>query len=109
MSNTIGSNVIGFLENVGCNAALRHASRERLLQAMQREEIAPVLRSALLQPQRMAIDGLLGVRETMYCQNAAIKPPKKAPPKKTPAKAPPKKTPAKKPAKKAPAKRGGKK
>ena len=105
MSNTIGSNVIGFLENVGRSAALRHASREQLLQAMQREEITPVLRSALLQPQRMAIDGLLGVRETMYCTNQGTKLPKKAPPKKTPAKAPPKKTPVKKPAKKAPAKR----
>ena len=109
------SNVIGFLENVGRNAALRHASREQLLQAMQREEIAPELRSALLQPERMAIDGLLGVRETMYCQNQVIKPPKKvpppkkkpvkAPPKKTPVTTPQKKTPAKKPAKKAPVKR----
>ena len=107
MSNTIGSNVIGFLENVGRNAALRHASREQLLLAMQREEIAPELRSALLQPERMAIDGLLGVRETMHCQNQVIKPPKKVPPlKKKPVKAPPKKTPAKAPPKKAPAKRG---
>lgn len=106
MSSTIRSNVIGFLENAGRNAALHHASREQLLQAMQREEIAPVLRSALLQPERVAIDGLLGVRETMYCDNRGVPVPKKAPPKKTPAKAPPKKTPAKKPTKKAPPKRG---
>ena len=99
------SNVIGFLENVGRDAALRHASREQLLQAMQREEIAPQWRSALLQPDRSPLDGLLGGRETMYCQNHSVTPPKIAPPKKTPAKAPPKKAPAK-PAKKAPAKRG---
>ena len=106
MSNIIGSNVIGFLENAGRNATLRHASREQLLQAMQREEIAPKLRSALLQPERMAIDGLLGVREKMYCQNQAINPPKKVPPpKKKPVTTPPKKTPAKKPEKKAPVKR----
>ncbi len=92
------SNIIRFLENAGRNAAMRHASREQLLQAMQCEEIAPELRSALLQPERTAIDGLLGVREKMYCSNKAITPPKpkEAPAKKTPAKAPPKKTPAKK-------------
>ena len=92
------SNVIGFLENAGRNAALRHASREQLLQAMQREQIEPVLSAALMQPDRMAIDGLLGVRDKMYAANKTIVPPKpkKAPAKKTPAKAPPKKTPAKK-------------
>ena len=99
------SNVIGFLENAGRNAALRHATREQLLQAMQREQIEPALCSALLQPERMAIDGLLGVREKMYAVNKAIVPPKKAPAKKTPAKAPPKKAPAKAPPKKAPTKR----
>ena len=100
------SNIIGFLENAGRDAALRHATREQLLQAMRSEQIGPALGDALLQPQRLAIDGLLSVRETMYCANQVSKPPKKAPAKKKPAKAPPKKTPAKKPAKKAPAKRG---
>jgi RimJ/RimL family protein N-acetyltransferase len=95
------SNIIGFLENAGRDAALRHASREQLLRVMQREQIEPALSSALLQPGRMAIDGLLGVRETMYCINQAIKPAKKkAPAKKKPAK----KAPAKKPVKKGPAK-----
>jgi len=101
------SNLIGFLENAGSNAALRHASREQLLRAMQLEEIAPAAQAALLKPSTSAIDGLFGARETMYCINQEIGPSKKkkAPAKKTPAKAPPKKTPAKKPAKKAPAKR----
>jgi len=97
------SNVIGFLEQAGRNAAMRHASREALLHAMQEEEIAPEQRNALLQTQRAVLDDLLGARETMYCDNRAISPPKKkkAPAKKKPAK----KAPAKKPAKKAPAKR----
>jgi RimJ/RimL family protein N-acetyltransferase len=97
------SNVIGFLENAGRDAALRHASRDQLLQAMQRERIESTLCEALLQPERMAIDGLLGVREKMYCANKTVVPPppaKKAPPKKTPAKAPPKKAPPKKAPKK---------
>ncbi len=102
------SNIIGFLESAGRDAALRHATREQLLQAMQRDQIEPTSRDALLQPQRMAIDGLLSVRETMYCSNQAIKTPKQAPAKKRPAKAPPKKSPARKPVKKAPAKRSGK-
>ncbi|HEY2346257.1 MAG TPA: GNAT family N-acetyltransferase [Xanthomonadaceae bacterium] len=92
------SNVIGFLENAGRDAALRHASREQLLQAMQREEIEPAIRAAMLQPERMAIDGLQGGRDTMYCVNRSTPPPKpmKAPAKKAPAKAPPKKAPPKK-------------
>jgi RimJ/RimL family protein N-acetyltransferase len=93
------SNVIGFLESVGRDAALRHASREQLLHAMQGENIAPQLQSALLDSGRMEIDSLLGVREKIYCSNFPVKTPKKAPAK-TPAKAPPKKAPAKKPTKK---------
>lgn len=96
------SNIIGFLEQTGANAAMRHASREALLKAMRKEEIALNERSALFHAQRSMLDDLAGARETMYCQNQAIKAPKK----KTPAKKKPaKKAPAKKPAKKAPAKR----
>jgi RimJ/RimL family protein N-acetyltransferase len=101
------SNVIGFLENTGRDAALRHATREQLLQAIQREKIEPELCSALLQPDRMEIDGLMGGRETMHCLNTGPKPPKKTPPpKKPPVKAPPKKTPTKTPSEKSPSKRG---
>jgi RimJ/RimL family protein N-acetyltransferase len=97
------SNIIGFLEQAGRNAAMRHASREALLRAMSEEEIAPKERTALLQTQRSMLDDLTSARETMYCSNQAVKAPqkKKAPAKKKPAK----KAPAKKPAKKAPAKR----
>ena len=96
------SNVIGFLEQLGGNAAMRHANRDVLLKAMREEEIAPTLQSALLQPQRSMLDDLADARNTMYCKNQATPPPKKkAPAKKKPAK----KAPARKPAKKAPAKR----
>ena len=97
------SNIIGFLEQAGRNAATRHASREALLKAMRGEEIDPTAQHALLHSQRSVLDDLTGARNTMYCNNQAIKAPqkKKAPAKKKPAK----KAPAKKPAKKAPAKR----
>lgn len=86
------SNIIGFLENAGRNAAMRHAAREQLLQMMELGGIAT---------ERSSMETLLGARETMYCENNKITPPKKAPAKKIPAK----KTPAKKPAKKAPSKK----
>lgn len=87
------SNIIGFLESAGRNATMRYATREQLLHMMEREEIAT---------ERSVLDSLLGVRDTMYCGQAKITPPKmKKPAKKTPAK----KAPAKKPAKKAPSKK----
>lgn len=97
------SNIIGILEQAGTNAAMWHASREVLLRGMREEEGAPEQRKALMQAQRSMLDDLTGARETMYCWNESITPPKKkrAPAKKKPAK----KAPAKKPAKKAPAKR----
>ena len=101
------SNVIGFLESAGCNAALRHATRAQLLEAMRREELPQSQCDALLRINPAAVDSPFGVRETLYCALFPVKtpPPKKAPPKKAPAKVPPKKAPAKKPAKKAPAKK----
>jgi hypothetical protein len=100
------SNIVGFLENVGRNAAMAQATRNQLLQAMRHDSIAPVLRAALLSPDAKRIQDVLGDRGTMYCANFPVKtPPKKTPPKKAPVKAPPKKAPAKKAAKKGPAKR----
>lgn len=95
------SNIIGFLENAGRNAAMRYAAREQLLQMMEHAEVSS---------ERSVLDSLLGVRETMYCGTLGEKmpPPKKkkpakeAPKKKAPAKKPPAK---KKPAKKAPSKK----
>ena len=104
------SNIIGFLEQAGRDAALRHATRAELLRRVGEENIEQTLQDALLQPQATALASLLGARETMYCLNQSSEPPRtkiKAPAKKKPAKAPPKKkkAPAKKPAKKTPAKR----
>ena len=100
-------NIIGFLEQAGRNAALRHATREQLLRELRDQDFDQASQDALLQPQHAVLEHLIGVRDTMYCSNQAIAPPKKkAPAKKKPVKAPPKKkAPAKKPAKKAPAKR----
>ena len=108
------SKIIGFLEQAGRDAALRHATREQLLRRMSAEEIEQPLQDALLHRQRSALATLIGARETMYAQNESIEPAKKkAPSKKKPAKkkAPAKKKPAKKkPAKKkAPAKKPAKK
>jgi hypothetical protein len=94
--------IIGFLDQVGRNAAMRHASHAALLQAMREEEISTEHRNALLHSPLAVLDDVTGARATMYCQNQVIKAPKKkAPAKKKPAK----KAPAKKPSKKAPAKR----
>jgi hypothetical protein len=88
------SNIIGFLEHVGRNAGLRHASREQLLHAAQNEQLLPAQCSAMVSQDRTAIDSLLGTGSTLYCSNFPAKPPKKAPGKQ-PAKAPPKKKPSK--------------
>jgi|SRR6516225_1903365 hypothetical protein len=91
------SNIIGFLENAGSDAAMRYGARQKLLEVMKREDISL---------ERSVLDSMLGVRETMYCAIMAEMPGKKKPAKKAPKKkAPSKKPPAKKPAKKAPAKK----
>ena len=91
------SNIIGLLEQAGSNAAMRHASREQLLQAMRKENIEPAMLDAVFRPHAVGLAALLGAREVMFSPNT--KTPKPAAKKST------KKAPAKKPAKKAPAKR----
>jgi RimJ/RimL family protein N-acetyltransferase len=107
------SKVIGFLEQAGRDVALRHATRERLLQQMNEDGIEAAHRQALLQGRGTELAALLGARETMYCSNQRIDAPMEAPavtptPTPTPAKkkAPKKKKPAKKaPVKKPPARK----
>jgi hypothetical protein len=103
------SNTISFLESVGRDAALRHATGGELLAAMRRERIAPELRAAILGQGSAQIGEYLGVRDKIHCLNFPKKAPMKAPAKSPgkPAKAPSKK-PAKKPAK-APARKPTKK
>ena len=99
------SSTITFLDSVGRDAALRHATSAQLAAAMRRERIAPELHAAILGHGSTQIGEYLGVKEKIFCLNFPKKAPMKAPPK-TPAK--PKKTPAKTPAKK-PAKKPSKK
>jgi hypothetical protein len=103
------SSTISFLESVGRDAALRHATGGQLAAAMQRERIAPELQAAILGQSNTQIGEHLGVRDKIHCLNFPKKAPMKAPAKSPgkPAKAPSKK-PAKKPAK-APARKPGKK
>ena len=89
------SSMISFLESVGRDAALRHASSGQLDEVMRRGRIAPVLRAAILGGERAEIDSWLGVRSRIYCATFPVKTPAKAPPK--PGKAPTK--PGKKPSK----------
>lgn len=101
------SKIMGFLEQLGGNAALRHASRTALLRAMQHTDVTTAEMSAILHAHDAAIGDIVGSRDTMYCDNRAVKAPKKSPAKKSPAKkSPAKKAPSsKQPAKKAPAQR----
>jgi len=99
--NTMSS-VIGFLESVGRDASLRHAGSRQWAAMLQREQVEPALRSAILRGDREDLDALLETPHKIYCALMTPKPkaPKKAPAKK-PAKPPKKKAPAKKkPAKK---------
>lgn len=99
------SSMIRFLENAGRDAALRHATAERVQLAMRNEQLAPELQAAVLNHDRARIDDLVGGVHKIHCLNFPVRVPKKAPaktPPKKPVKAPPKKpgkAPAKKPAK----------
>jgi hypothetical protein len=103
------SNTISFLESVGRDATLRHATGSQLAAAMRRERISPELRAVILGQSGAQIGEYLGIRDKIHCLNFPKKAPMKAPPKSPgkPAKAPGKK-PAKKPAK-APARKPTKK
>ena len=101
------SSIVGFLETVGRDAALRHMTLSQLKQAMQRECVTDTEQAAILE-HGVEIGDILGVKQKIYCAIfPARTPERKAPAKKPPAKKPPaKKKPAKKkPAKKAPAKK----
>jgi hypothetical protein len=100
------SSIVGFLETVGRNAALRHATLSQLKQAMG-ERVTDTEQAAIL-GHGVEINDILGIKQKIICMVFPVKTPqRKAPTKKPPAKKPPaKKKPAKKkPAKKAPAKK----
>ena len=60
-------NVIDFLERMGQDADLRHASREMLEEALRNSGIEPALRAALLGEDRQALEALLGTKSTVCC------------------------------------------
>jgi hypothetical protein len=60
-------NVIDFLERMGQDADLKHASAEMLEEALRDSGIEPALRAALLGKDRRALEGLLGTESTVCC------------------------------------------
>ena len=54
------SNVIDFLEMIGQNAQLRHASRDAMEVAMANSQIAPELQAAILSKDQQQLEAVLG-------------------------------------------------
>ena len=61
------SNVIGFLEKMGQDAALRHAGNNEIELALASAQIDPALRTAILGNDRAQLEALLGARTNVYC------------------------------------------
>jgi len=61
------SNVIGFLESVGCDAALAGAGREELEIALNEAQIEPALRAAILAGDRSRIEAMLECNSNVCC------------------------------------------
>jgi hypothetical protein len=61
------SNVIGFLERIGQDAALRHAPDSDVELALVRAQIDPELRAAILCKDQARIEVLLGAQTNVCC------------------------------------------
>ncbi len=61
------SNVISFLESVGQDAALRHATKEELELALSKAQIDPALQTAILDKDQRQIEALLGAATNVCC------------------------------------------
>jgi hypothetical protein len=61
------SNVIRFLERLGTDAQLRHASDGELEQAMIGAQIDPAIRDALLRRDQRRLEELLGANANVCC------------------------------------------
>ena len=68
------ANVIGFLEQIGQDAALRNASPGDLAQAMARAGIDPELQAAIAAKDQARIEALLGAATNVCCVLAPEKP-----------------------------------
>jgi hypothetical protein len=61
------SNVISFLESVGQDAALRHATKDELELAMSKVQIDPALQTAILGKDQQQLEALLGATTNVCC------------------------------------------
>jgi len=61
------SNVISFLETMGQDAQLRHATSNELELALTDAHISPELQEALLQSDQAQLEALLGARINIVC------------------------------------------
>ena len=61
------SNVISFLESVGQNAALRHATKDELELALNKAQIDPELQAAIFNRDQAQLEALLGARTNVVC------------------------------------------
>ena len=67
------SNVIGFLERMGQDSQMRHATREATELSLVRAEVEPALRAALLEGDQVGLEELLGARTNVVCLIAPSK------------------------------------
>jgi hypothetical protein len=61
------SEVIEFLERLGCDARLRHASNDEVEQALAQAGIADPVRATILWGDRPALESLLGAKANVFC------------------------------------------
>lgn len=61
------SKVISFLETVGQDAQLRHATNNEMELALTRAQIAPEPRAAILNNDKSQLEALLGARINVVC------------------------------------------
>lgn len=61
------SNVIDFLESLGQDAKLRHASRDEMERALLNAQIEPELRAAILDSDQTRLEALLGAQANVCC------------------------------------------
>ena len=61
------SNVISFLESVGQDADLRHATKDELELALSKAQISPELHAAILHGDQARLIALLGAKTNVVC------------------------------------------
>lgn len=60
-------NVLDFLERVGSDSHLRHASTNELTGALRHQSLDPELREALIHRDQQRLEQLLGARTNVVC------------------------------------------